>query len=729
MGGTGSGMFLDLAYTVRGLLRRMGYGRPEVIGLLLAPLISLRASRQGNAGLQNADCRVQIEEKKNQSAGLQSAISNPQSAISKNPIPLGNSCAALAELYHFARPDTTFTARYQDKEPALTDPEPPFARTVLLGLPEATQVHASAEVIGMAARFLLSDSCVGLDRLAAAGRSGLPAPPPPRRGQYFETFGTYRLGFPQRRIVQQLASLSLQKIVQRWMSKDARPLGESVRAWVEEQWRGHELAAEHFIGRVQQACEKRLGQAPELAFSAALSPLLKELGEADTPGPRPGEQPGPRRGSAPKPKRVLTPEDVAEVLAGYQGLLGRPEEFEESTPPGGEAPPPAPLPEALREAAAAIAAEWSQKLAELPVRLIEKPTFRLAGAEEAVRRVVASIEKVLSVHEPLARELAERAKGAYARLMTLLAQSNDPRSWPRRGMATPQDVINLLRDYPKCRYQALVLQQVLSVYVSLRGHLTDTLREINFCRVRLGDLASSLSVARAPSAAANNGQRTPDRDYAVEVEGPGKFVFRQGCKDLAQAVGEGEAALGPDALLELDGRIQKVIRKQFGSLVQVCLAPANVTRNVARAMSAAGEAFVAERLAKADVARLFLDQHSTQDAAVDELIALYEEAVPEPSRTATARAVAAQAEVTVLLTPAGPAGDNVRELAESALADTSLITAAGGDDLLIYREWSNLALTDLENLGPVGQEAYRQLLATDNFPPHSRLDIDFELPS
>jgi hypothetical protein len=36
-GGTGGGMFLDLAYTVRALLRQLGYAQPDVTGLLLLP--------------------------------------------------------------------------------------------------------------------------------------------------------------------------------------------------------------------------------------------------------------------------------------------------------------------------------------------------------------------------------------------------------------------------------------------------------------------------------------------------------------------------------------------------------------------------------------------------------------------------------------------------------------------------------------------------------------------
>ena len=36
-GGSGSGMFLDLTYTLRQLLKQIGYDQPEVIGLFLLP--------------------------------------------------------------------------------------------------------------------------------------------------------------------------------------------------------------------------------------------------------------------------------------------------------------------------------------------------------------------------------------------------------------------------------------------------------------------------------------------------------------------------------------------------------------------------------------------------------------------------------------------------------------------------------------------------------------------
>src|SRR5262249_54952518 len=47
-GGTGGGMFLDVAYAVRHRLRQMGYARPDVVGLFLLP-----AADRGGAGQQS----------------------------------------------------------------------------------------------------------------------------------------------------------------------------------------------------------------------------------------------------------------------------------------------------------------------------------------------------------------------------------------------------------------------------------------------------------------------------------------------------------------------------------------------------------------------------------------------------------------------------------------------------------------------------------------------------
>jgi hypothetical protein len=65
------------------------------------------------------------------------------------------------------------------------------------------------------------------------------------------------------------------RLVQRWMSKDSKPVARQVQDWVQEQWVQHELGADSFIHRLQVGCLRALGKPPEKAFDAALEALAQ----------------------------------------------------------------------------------------------------------------------------------------------------------------------------------------------------------------------------------------------------------------------------------------------------------------------------------------------------------------------------------------------------------------------------------------------------------------------
>src|SRR5262249_41997096 len=94
-GGTGSGMFIDVAYAVRQRLKQLGFEQADVVGVLLLPPVSGQASR---------------------------------------PLAVANTYAALTELNHFSIPGITYTANIDDKEMTLLDQAPPFSRFTLLPL-------------------------------------------------------------------------------------------------------------------------------------------------------------------------------------------------------------------------------------------------------------------------------------------------------------------------------------------------------------------------------------------------------------------------------------------------------------------------------------------------------------------------------------------------------------------------------------------------------------------
>src|SRR5581483_3890698 len=97
-GGTGGGMFLDVAYAVRDRLKRFGYAAPDVVGVLLVP------------------------------------PDGPPGEVA--PQAQANTYAALTELHHYARPETAYTAHHDDRAGTIRDTGPPFSQVVLLpGLP------------------------------------------------------------------------------------------------------------------------------------------------------------------------------------------------------------------------------------------------------------------------------------------------------------------------------------------------------------------------------------------------------------------------------------------------------------------------------------------------------------------------------------------------------------------------------------------------------------------
>ena len=153
-------------------------------------------------------------------------------------------------------------------------------------------------------------------------------------------------------------------------------------------------------------------------------------------------------------------------------------------------------------------------------------------------------------------------------------------------MLTLAETQELLRDYPKTLYQSLLLRQAGNVFLTLRGHLADEMREINFCRVRLGEL---LRMLEEPADAA---------EAVRAARPPSSICIPAGCKDLKEAVDHFENQLGPDALNELDARMEAMLKKQFTALVNVCLTSGNVLKNVEAAMRHTAEEFVAARWAR-----------------------------------------------------------------------------------------------------------------------------------
>ena len=165
---------------------------------------------------------------------------------------------------------------------------------------------------------------------------------------------------------------------------------------------------------------------------------------------------------------------------------------------------------------------WNEKLAEMVLSLIEKPDFRLAGSEEALRQLSDTVGKVLEHNEVLCRDLAEQASNAHMRVQSLADALRANPNNPRRNAPIVTELIEVLRQFPRQRYQALLLRRVTDVYVSVRGQLSEQMREVNFCRQRLGEL---VRIFEETASAARSSDPVP-----------GMCLLPSGCRSLDDAI-------------------------------------------------------------------------------------------------------------------------------------------------------------------------------------------------
>jgi hypothetical protein len=601
---------------------------------------------------------------------LPPADRNPQGTMA-----LGNTFAALTELYHYSVPGTMFSARYDEKEKNVSDPEAPYQRCIFLPLPEATSEDTQHNLTGLAADFLARNLTAPLGKMADQCRANFPPSAKLPRGPACQTFGLYRISWPRQAMLRNVARHLCEQLVRRWLSKDAAPVRAAVQTAVVELWAQKELDGEQALAQIQHACEEAIGQTPEERFTQIVEPLT-QLDPFDSNAARPA---------------------VRGVLAQLDEILGRPE--------GGIQARPGSLSEPLKAASNQLTAEWGRRMTGFAARLIELPEFRLAGAEEAVRQLITAIEQVLQHYEPLFRELTTRASAALEQISTLLTSAQAAKQAKKQGPVLPH-LIELLRVYPRWRCQALVLQAVVNTYVSLRGQMSDQLREINYCRTRLHELGQNFAKAGLELA----GDDAPAN---------GRNIYPAGCRTLPETVELILRGVSAEELQELDGRMQELIQKQFRALMHVCLSSANLLKELRAAMQREAEDFVSCRLAGANVAEMYLAQYETTEQAQGEISGIFEQAVPALAGTRTG----GKEEINILAVPADEVGERFRALAAQAMPEVSLVSASSRDDIILYREVPHVAVADLDQLGSLGFDAYRQLATTEHFTPHSRSDI------
>lgn len=595
------------------------------------------------------------------------------------PHALANACATLTEIEHFGRSDSQYELRMRPRDPVHRDSAPPFHRITIVPMAPAGEENATRLAIGQAAGLLIDEMltpagrCIETARRDAHVRSIL--------GTTAEVAATYRIAWPRTRLIRRAALRLTERILKLWTSKDHAQIRPSVAEWLEEQWTSRRLQPELLIERLHEACAAAVGQDPETKLDAAIAPL-KDRAALGT---------------------RLDGYSACAVLDDVLELVGKPL-FK------GEAEhTPGLLQKIIGESTKPLADEYDKKLAEMAVHFIEQPGLRMAAAEETIHQLTARLQQFIKTYETIYFSLEREVSELYKRLFPLIGQLDTGALGARRS-TTAAEVIELLRAYPKKRFQSMVAGFALSTYRGMLGAAPEFLREVNYCRERLGECASLVQRASA--------------DVAVSTAlGPGRDFFPGGGSNVEDAARSMADELSEADLQAFDERLQGQLRKTFKSLVNWCLDSGCDPAALLDAIQQQAAAYLSERLGAHGPADVFFQHFGGDDQAAHRALA----AVVEDTMPHAATRSGATGEMFVLAVPKGQAGDRLFEMVEQALPGEQVIRAEAINEIVFRREFLSVPFTDLAPLGTAARDAYRNLLTSET-PPHSRCDIKWIVP-
>jgi eukaryotic-like serine/threonine-protein kinase len=679
-GNSGGGMFLDVAYLLRKLLNNQRHEQAEIVGLFYLPQV-----RRDGA----------------------------------SPLPLANAYAALTELQYYCHPNAIFSAHYETaastgKGERVTAVGPAFQRCILMPLTERKGRTAAdnSDLLVRAGDFLYRDLATILGQAIDEQRLGkIRGADSAATEPLLQSVGISRILWPRHALLEECSRRLCCDLVTRWMNKDAKAMADTIRQWTAERWEALGMRPENLIERFQQLAEESLQQKPETLLAEILAMLQQLLVD---PAPE-----------AAKTKAVVNMVPVVQAVDCLERVLGNPGESRSAKQGQIE---PSMIERAVEEIAREIADDCERKLAELAVTMLEDPNYRLAGAEEALRQFCTTVEQALQSQETLAKELADKSAQLFQRIQKLIetfVQSTAPTStqWTliaKRSAGGPvaisaNDIVELVRTYAKTRYHSIVLTHLDRLYLGLRGHLSDQIREVGFCRARLGELHGLMQPALAHH----------KNDSAAADE---RTLFPPGCKDLREAVEQVRRAVTVDDLLGFDERIQAWIKSHCQALLEVCMGSSTLVKTLAPALLQEAEAFLNERLQGASVAEMYLTRkrgefdETAEDMIFDDLQRCFDEATPEIGR------ISENNEISCVSLPNDEHGRQLQQLLSKRLPNVEILLSDRHDEMIFYHELIRIQWKHLEQFGPIALEAYQHRCRTDPGVLHTREDIfDWQL--
>jgi hypothetical protein len=365
--------------------------------------------------------------------------------------------------------------------------------------------------------------------------------------------------------------------------------------------------------------------------------------------------------------------------------------------PGANRLPPQ-LDETFRAKSSDIMTNGLKSLTTALQHVIDDSQYRLAGAEEAILQLIeyANAGRVECLAE--AERAEAEARTWYERLMKHIHPV------PGERRPTTSELVESLRLFPMALFRGTVLRRAAHLYEHLKERALKQLQmEMRKCRERIEQLQHKV---------------------VRELERPcppvlGCQLMPLGCNTIEDAAQRYLSVLTDDDLNEVELGIQAGIQKSLSGLYEACLNATNGAESLLNVIREQARLYLNVRLGSVDLASMFSAKFGSENEAIRALSQAYEDAAP----VIIGSGPWGNRGVTVLGAPS-EGGERVRNLVPQAFPSREPITYAETDDeIIIYREYSNVPLPMLPQFGPAWEAAYNSSVDLFQITPHTRTDI------
>jgi serine/threonine protein kinase len=672
-GGTGSGMFVDLAYAVRSRLQQLDLPCATVQALLLLPPV------QGDP------------------SSLQ--------------LPLANSYAALLELAHYSRPDTLYTVEYEELHGRIQTRQAPFDRCfVVLETPQETETpprRRDSAVLRLRNR--REPGPTGSRVLSRpASRDDLLTPMPQRTlrlsltpsdllaaeilrlhlltavGQrlrqtylHARTANTVHLSlsypvlshwrWPRRELLHRLALVCAQQCVQRWteLPAVAEP-SQQFLTLAHHLWSELKLTPTQIREELEQVATAALGRPASDTWAELVAPHI------------------PRSWFARLPQAARLEETVEQLML----LLG----------------PPRPL------GAAAVGVIEQQftttvdnrlhRLRKLLPKGLESWVWNhhlyLGGGEMLLMQWIAVAERFWNRFTQEAEQQAQAARDHYEVLMNAVHAS--------RGLRRPGsgELREALRGFPEAQYATLLNRALLRFYHQLRDLLLEPLGQLRRAREQFANLAEEFSAA-----------------VAKQRRWPRSWLLPPDCQDLNELAQRLLRSLSPQQVELIDSAaLESLHELSEGPLLPLLLEERGRQQCWQRLVHTLAR-LLPPCLQQIDFFHV-LQQHYPTPADLQKVLNGMLQATEPPHKLGVS---SSSTELLLVACPGGSAGATLRDLTIQTIPLDGLLLADLEDEWLLYREWAFLPWDSLPQGGTEAAAAYQNWREQCETSPHCRIDV------